>query len=56
LERKRAALEATIGALRAEFSAVETESLALIEEACAEEQRLSEDRSDMARSRMVERT
>ncbi|HSE66415.1 MAG TPA: circadian clock protein KaiC, partial [Gemmatimonadales bacterium] len=54
LERKRLALDAQIAALRMEFEAEEQEAQHLITEDQRREDRLEEDRADMARSRKVD--
>jgi len=54
LERKRLALDAQIAALRLEFEAEEQEAQRLISEDQQREERLDEDREDMARSRKVD--
>ncbi len=51
LERKREALEARINALRLEFESEEEEARRKLEESRAQENRLEEDRQDMARLR-----
>ncbi len=53
LTRRRSAMEAQVLAIRAEFAAQESASLALIEQAQASEVLLVQDRQDMAQSRMV---
>jgi circadian clock protein KaiC len=54
LERKRLALDAQITALRLEFEAEEQEAQRLISEDERREERLEEDREDMARSRKLD--
>jgi circadian clock protein KaiC len=56
LSRRRAAMEAQIGALREEFAALETETQTLIGQARASEDLLLQDRRAMAHSRMSEAT
>jgi circadian clock protein KaiC len=56
LARKQAAMEAQIAAIRAEFAAQESAALSLIDQARASEERLSQDRMDMAHSRKAEPT
>ena len=51
LERKRQALEAQISALRAAFSAEESESLRLIDQEVARESRFVQDQLDLLKSR-----
>ena len=51
LASKRAAMEAQIVVIRAEFAALETAALAVIDQAEISEDRLSQDRDDMADSR-----
>lgn len=53
LERKREALEARIAALRLEFEAEQEEAQRRLEQAKKQEERLNEDRADMARTRRV---
>jgi len=54
LTNKRAAMEAHVVAIRAEFAAQEVAALAQIDQAQVSEQLLTQDRRDMAHSRMVE--
>jgi len=54
LSSKRAAMEAHVVAIRAEFAAQEVAALAQIDQAQLSEQLLTQDRRDMAQSRMVE--
>ena len=56
LERKRQALEAQMAALRLEFEAEQEELGRLIKQAQVSEERLQEDRANMARSRRAEDT
>ena len=56
LGSQRAAMEAQIVAIRAEFAALEAAALAVIGQAEVSEERLSLDRDDMARSRRAEPT
>ncbi|HEX7182436.1 MAG TPA: circadian clock protein KaiC [Thermoanaerobaculia bacterium] len=53
LERKREALEARIAALRLEFEAEQEEAQRRLEQSKDREERLTEDRADMARTRRV---
>jgi len=53
---KRAAMEAQIVAIRAEFAALEAAALAVIGQAEVSEVRLSQDRHEMAHSRRAEQT
>jgi len=54
LASQRAAMEAQIVAIRAEFAAKEVAALAQIDQAQVSEKLLTQDRRDMAQSRMVE--
>ncbi len=54
LERKRQALEAQIAALRLEFEGEEQEAQRMLVEDQRREERLEEDRDDMARSRKLD--
>jgi len=54
LERKRVAMEAQIAELRAEFEAVESETLKLISIEKATTERLTQDQSKMAKSRKAD--
>lgn len=56
LRRKQAAMEAQIAAIRAEFAVQESVALSLIDQARSSEERLSQDRQDMAHSRRAEPT
>jgi circadian clock protein KaiC len=56
LASKRAAMEAQIVAIRAEFAALEAAALAVIGQAEVSEERLSQDRHEMAHSRRAEQT
>ena len=56
LASKRAAMEAQIVAIRAEFAALEAAALTVIGQAVVSEARLSLDREEMAHSRRVEPT
>lgn len=56
LERKREALEARIAALRLDFEAEEEEARLRIEQEQSREQRLTDQRNDMARARGVQKS
>jgi circadian clock protein KaiC len=56
LSHKRAAMEAHVEALRADFAAHEAAALTVIDEAHASDDLLTRDRHDMAHSRMAEAT
>ena len=54
LSSKRAAMEAQVVVIRAEFAALEAAALAVIDQAEVSEDRLSQDRHEMAQSRRAE--
>jgi len=54
LDSKRAAMEAQVTAIRAEFASLEAAALAVIDQAEVSEDLLTQDRQDMAQSRRVE--
>lgn len=54
LDSKRAAMEAQVTAIRAEFASLEAAALAVIDQAEVSEDLLTQDRQDMAQSRRVD--